>query len=266
MELNLETLTSISNIRDIGGYKTTGGKTISCKKLVRSACLDKLSRKDANALTRYGIKTIIDFRSIKERQNTPDKEIIGINNLPFPIFDDVRIPVIDNTLIERLISKREKLLDFLPYQHEHMIETYRNMVCDKNALNTFQGFFKMLLEIGDHDGAVLFHCTAGKDRTGFAAALVLKCLGVDWNDILKDYLVTNNYIQEQISRVTPTLLKLNISQQMIEQASGSFLAKKEYLDAAFQMIDSKYGNFYHYMGKLGVDKNSMAKLKDIYTK
>jgi len=263
--INTITFDSIENIRDLGGYKTQNGKTIKYKKLIRSASLHTLSDKEQYILATYGIKNVIDFRDTKERLNEPDKIISNINYLFFPVFNNTRIPVVNKAFIQKMLSQQKLFSEFLSQEPQRMLEVYESLVFEESSTNAYREFFRTLLEVGKTDGAILFHCTAGKDRTGFASALILKCLGVDWDDIMADYLATNKYLQKRIEQTVSSFQLLNIDKQIIERASNCFLAQKEYLTTAFQTIDYKYGSFDNYLKEMNITDKAIERLLELYT-
>ena len=112
---------------------------------------------------------------------------------------------------------------------------------------------------------VLFHCTAGKDRTGFATALFLRCMGVDMDYIINDYLLTNEYLKKRIEETIVKFQSLHIGEAIIQETKKYFLAQENHLKLSFQTISDYYGDFQTYLKKIGIDENAITKLFDIYT-
>ena len=162
----------IQNKRDLGGLKTKDGRVIRSGMLVRSA---KLAEAEENDLK--GIASIIDLRTIAEREEIPDATC-GREYLPVPVFNQMN----EGISHEEEAEKKKDPLPDMAVLYGILMRVYAD------------NFGKILKTIIHHDfskGAVLWHCTEGKDRCGMTTALVLEALGVDRENILEDYLKTN---------------------------------------------------------------------------
>jgi protein-tyrosine phosphatase len=132
----------------------------------------------------------------------------------------------------------------------HMEDTYRGFV--RQYTHRFASLFGFLLESND---PLVFHCTAGKDRTGFAAALILLALGVSHDEVMRDYLLTNQRLRprSEWKGLTP------------EAASVLYRVQPEFLDAAFEAVRQKYGSIEAYLREgLGLREAERARLKELY--
>ena len=116
----------------------------------------------------------------------------------FPVFSSTRIPVINEEFIKDMLHNKDSPIELLFRQKEQMQEVYRDFVLEESARKAYHDFFQILLESDTPKDTILFHCTAGKDRTGFAAALFLRGMGVDMDCIINDYLLTNEYLKKRI--------------------------------------------------------------------
>lgn len=174
-----------SNFRDLGGYKGADGSRVRHGCVFRSDHLADLTPADMAALQAMHLTHSIDFRGVAECATRPYK-IAGVTNVAMPI---------EPTAVRRV-------QDMLASGHtpgtaetvELMCDTYRGFVHEQGP--TFGRFFRHLLS---HSTPVVFHCTAGKDRTGLAAALLLSVLGVDRDTIMQDYLLTNRFYRRSPS-------------------------------------------------------------------
>ncbi|QEA12445.1 tyrosine-protein phosphatase [Comamonas flocculans] len=170
-------LQGASNFRDLGGYAAADGRRVRWRRLFRSDHLAALTSEDAQALAALGLARAVDFRGQAERAQHA-YALPGVAQLALPI---------EPTVVRRFreLSARGELLD-ASHAERLMHDTYLGFVADDAP--QLRAFFGQLLE----DGAPLvFHCTAGKDRTGYAAALLLLALGVPRETVMHDYLLTN---------------------------------------------------------------------------
>lgn len=236
--LNFE---GISNFRDLGGYPAADGRAVKWGKLYRSGHLATASKADLAGLAALQLASVIDFRSGAEKAEEP-------NRLPDPAnFALVEIPVLDEgnrNLFNEISTRIEQgtLGDFDP--DLTMIQANRQFADEFTP--QFRQFVDALLAA---DGApVLWHCTAGKDRTGFAAAVLLRILGVPQDMIMQDYLAS----------AAPALASRNKELLMLRLFEGEETADKiavmlgvepAWLEAAFEQIDTTWGSFDNYVAE-----------------
>ena len=162
-------LKHIKNYRDLGGVKTVDGREIKPHMLIRGTALLAPGPISIAALKDcYNLKTIIDLRTIKERQEKPDVDIEGVEILHMPIINEATAGISH----EKKVRSMESLL-MMP----SMTELYISMVT-KDSLENLVKVLKFILTLPEEKFAVVFHCTAGKDRTGIVAALLLSFLGL----------------------------------------------------------------------------------------
>src|SRR5689334_15581396 len=186
-------LVGAPNTRDLGGVRTADGRTVRRGLLLRSGALGRLTDDDLLRLGEQKIAWLIDLRDASEIDAAPP------DRLPGPPTPQVRhIPVFDPghplfTYVSALLMGR----DVTAYEGSAeegspgaMLRIYRWMVADPGAR---AGFAEALRTIADADEPVLYHCSAGKDRTGWLTAVLLELLGVDRDVIMADYLGTNEY-------------------------------------------------------------------------
>lgn len=243
------------NFRDLGGYATADGKTLRWGMLYRSDKLSDLSATDEQYLERLDIRRVVDFRSELERDGEPDRiapdSSIAIVNKPIAIeaaaIDQVadRIVASDATVEEMgqllIDANRQMVEDFTPVYREYMQE----------------------LLVADNYPTV-FHCTAGKDRTGLAAALVLSAVGVPRETVMQDYLATNDYTAEHIDKMVMLIKVGSLFRANSEAVRALFAVEERYLGEAFAAIDTHYGDMDNYLSAgLGLGPVERAKLRSL---
>jgi len=216
-------LEGASNFRDLGGYPTADGRVVRWRRIFRSNHLGHLTPADIDVVRGLGVRSAFDFRGRDERAAAVcGVADITVHSLPIE-------PTVVAALRARLAAGSLSADDAL----EIMRESYRNYV----RLNThsFRALFAHLLD--DHAPLVI-HCTAGKDRTGFACALVLHALGVPEEFIAEDYLLTNRFYRRDPSAGTDL-------PDDVRQAIGSVEAS--FLTAGFDAIRTDYGDLESYL-------------------
>lgn len=246
-------LRSLPNTRDYGGMQTTDGRFILPKKLIRSGELHKASKEDKKTLLdEYGLKTIVDLRSEAERLLQPDPIM-----LPVMHYDDTARELSELDLLQHDL-KTKGITGTLFEAKELMEKLYEDLVVSKQGINCYKKLFRILL---DHEeGAFLWHCTQGKDRTGIGAMLILSALGVSKEDIYKDYEQSSLYLKGQKEDL---LLKCEKHPEWKEGVDAWCEAKKKYLDIAYENIKDAYGNVDRYLKEaLELSQEDITTLQD----
>jgi protein-tyrosine phosphatase len=230
-----------SNFRDLGGYRTEEGRTVRRNAVFRSAHLGGLTDADRAALARLGVRTIVDLRGVSEAAETPH------------LVDGLSCRIVGAHIEPRLNEKLRAAIDqgtatpFLAMQF--LTDHYRDY--PRRCAPGFRTLFATLSD-GQHRPLV-FHCTAGKDRTGFASALLLTLLGVPWETVLEDYLHTNVVWTGHIGRYPE--LDIDTRAAIIE-------ARRPYLEAAFEVVRADYGSPEAFADKaLGLDAAARERLR-----
>ena len=179
------------NARDLGGYRTAGGRVVRGGVVLRSDGLNRVTAEDVDPLGALGLRAVVDLRSSDEiREAGPDllPDCVTSHHLPLLATDFDINTTLRGALSDRSARKQRGLLGH-GRAAAMMTGLYRWFVTDPVARERFAALLRLL---ADPDGVpLLFHCSAGKDRTGWAAALVLTALGVDRETVLADYLLTN---------------------------------------------------------------------------
>ena len=223
----------IQNKRDLGGLRTKDGKMIRQGMIVRSAQLAQAEEQDLDR-----IATIIDLRSIAEREEMPD-QCCGREYLPLPIFAKVN-EGIDGVSHEE--KKEQSLIPDMAVLYGILMRQYAD------------SFRRVLLAIMEHDyskGAVLWHCSEGKDRCGMTTALVLEALGVDRDTILEDYLKTNLVNLPKAEAIREKLMQSH-GKETADSAFQAYVADERYIRAAWEEMGSDY-----ITGRLGIPEKRL---------
>ena len=225
------------NYRDLGGIKTASGKTLKKRMLLRGTDLSKIKGVDIVRLKNdYNLKTIIDLRTNKEAAEKPDRKIDGVSYNLMPIFGEAVIGISH----EKKVHSIKSLVCLPP-----MESLYREMVSREN-LDNITAVLRKILLLPENEYSVVFHCSAGKDRTGVIAALLLTFLGADRNDVIDDYLYTNRgkRVKANLAYVGGVLLKRNRS--FARKVKNYLLAEEAYIQASLSAIEKKYGSLGNY--------------------
>jgi protein-tyrosine phosphatase len=235
-------LAGASNFRDLGGYAGKDGRTVRWRHIFRSNHLGHLTNADIAILRSVGLKTAFDFRGTEERSTALCAiEDLTVHSLP-----------VEPTVVAALRARLAGGKALSPTDGvEVMRESYVNYV--RQNTGRFQSLFAHLL--GD-SAPLVIHCTAGKDRTGFACALILHSLGVPEDVIAEDYLLTNRFYRRDPSAS-------NDIPDDVRQVLGSVEAS--FLAAAFNAIRSDYGDLDQYFHRgLGLGPAERANLQTRY--
>lgn len=247
-----------SNFRELGGYQTQDNRRIKYHKIIRSGNLANLTDADLNYLTDYGVIQSIDFRSPQEQKEAPDRLAPEMSYMFDPVFN------VDETNSTRNEEEfRQRLQDKPGLGHEEMLAAYHHLITDTHPQKAYNKFFEGLLTNTQDNQAVLFHCTAGKDRTGIGAYLFLRALGVDQQTAEQDYLLTNDVIKSEVDALIAGLQTDN--QNLIDSMRSLQSVKEDYLLLAQKEIREMSGNIDNYLNEvIGLDKHDLADLKKIY--
>lgn len=250
------TFEKIQNCRDFWGLTTTDGYYVRNGHMFRSANLSEVSESDIDRLVRiYHLKKIIDLRTTMEKEQKPDVKIDGVEYIHIPIFDEIKLGISHEkeTDIESAggrtgaenggqVDGKKQMSYNMPPQMEDM---YRWVVSNKACMENLGRVLQVILQHDYDSGSILWHCTEGKDRCGMVTAFILSILTVDKNTILEDYLLTNEVDGPKAEMYYQKVLEAGKPEAYALSVKNAFLAKEEYFNAAFDVIDKEYG---------GVDK------------
>ncbi len=242
----------VSNFRDLGGYFTKDGRTVKWGQLYRSGHLAGLTPRGLDLTTKLNLSTTVDFRSTYETQRHPDRVPAGVRALHLPVMDQA------NREMSQEIRERIKNNNIAGYSPVPIItKAYQQFPVEFTP--AFKTFIHAVLEAKGKP--ILWHCTAGKDRTGYAAAILLRLLGVDQETIYQDYLLSNKYVK-RLNKQTLTAIFVRgfKAYRMIKPLMGVQL---DWLQAAFDNLDEEWGSFGAYISDgLGLTPSDVEQMKD----
>lgn len=257
----------LRNTRDIAQFTTVDGKTIKPGMLYRSGRIDKMSKKRIKQfLEEYNIKTIIDLRT--------QVEVSESKNFHYPQFVDFyHIPVLNqqffgitheiNKMSKAMMEQRKKLTENYTGE-DYMIEMYKNIVFEPSSQRHFATIFDIMST--EQEGAILYHCTSGKDRTGITSLFLLTLLGVSEDDILADYEISDVFNAKYTkNRIFLMKIFMPASKRFKKLMIAMLYTKRIYLEETIKAIKEEFGSILNYMyEKLDITKEKHEKIKKMY--
>jgi len=249
---------TLANLRDLGGLPATGGRRLRSGSLYRSGALSELTSDEVAQIGRLGLRACCDLRSVAERQRAPS------------CWPTAQVP----RLLERPVDVDIRLLDM------RALEQLRRQPDSSGAIglmrNIYRGLpagcapvlrelFALLVQDTDSSLPLLVHCTAGKDRTGFVVALLLRALEVDADAILADYLHSNACIDRRrldgkIGVLLTGLLGSAPSRAVLDVVNG---VRADYLESAWEELRRQHGSTEAYLAIAGgLDERQRQRLQD----
>lgn len=252
----------LKNTRDLGGLIMKDGRKVRPGMLIRSSHLSIAPQHDLDLLT-GAVSDIVDFRTEKEQRERPDPVIGDAVHHCMPVLNNMTAGITREEEADR--NEIEVFINDPEGARKHMRENYRLFVTHDHARQCYRHFVELLA--APREKALLWHCTAGKDRAGFAAAIVLSILGADRETILADYMKTNAGLAREIQWIYPMIGKQAGGMTKVMRASLDymFLAHEEYLQEAFLTAEEMYGSMDGYLEQeLGVDAVLRSELKARY--
>ena len=246
------------NFRDLGGYASSDGRRVKWGLVYRSGELSQLSEDDVRTLAELGIKAVVDLRSPEEvtargRGRLPE----GASLFPMPIASsDMFKKVIPSLLAGDFSKLPPNLLD----------KVNRHLVREFSA--EFAGLLRTLSDPSNRP--LVFHCTQGKDRAGFGAAMVLSALGVPWETVVGDYLLSNHYRKAENEKMLEMVRGLAGTEAggegeeiAVQRVEGLLYVKEQSLEAAHAEIVERYGSVEVYLvDGLGCSRAGLGRLRD----
>jgi len=251
---------SVPNLRDLGGYTTEDGKVVASRLVYRANQLSGIPPEDMAKLAELGLANAYDLRTAEEHEKRPDELPPGVNYIWLDVLADS--PHAGPAQLEKLMQDPQAANAELGGGKVEVAfrNSYREFVSLPSAQREFG---KLFLALGDEDKLpALFHCTTGKDRTGWAAAALLTLLGVPRETVMKDYLRSNDYILTAYEKAIDQFVEAGGDSEIPRAILG---VKEEYLNSAFDEMETKYGNIENYFAEgLGIDTAQQEALRRLY--
>lgn len=240
-------MVTITNFRDIGGIKNKEGKQVKKNVFLRSGELSNLTKDDEQRLeANYRLGKIIDLRSEAEVEERPDMSVPKAEYIHIDILEDIQ-------------DEGASIEDFVKIGSPEKSASYMEKLYADIALNTtsqkgYNKFFEEILALQKQE-SILFHCFAGKDRTGIAALLVLETLGVPREAIYADYLLTNELRKKENAQILEQAKKVQLEAANLEALHVALNVDSSYLDNFYQTVEAQYGDISTYLKQaIGIDK------------
>jgi protein-tyrosine phosphatase len=231
------------NFRDLGGYSTKDGHIVKWGQVYRSADISRLTDQDLQQLQALKLALVCDLRGPAEIKTSPDRIPVGATYLNLPAGSET-LPSSSSYATmntDSLIMSMYSTTSFLKAKYKPMFEQLLALPTDKS---------------------MVFHCTAGKDRTGIGAALFLAALGVDRSIIIADYEATNYYWKSTQEKMTAIMVKSGMNESKVKAMLG---ANRIYIETFLNTLDKQYGSVdQFFIRELGFGAEQMAQLKSRY--
>ena len=251
---------TVPNLRDVGGYKTQDGAIVARGLAYRSDTFNPMSPEDIKKLERVGLKNDYDLRTTSEVKVKPDQMPPGVQYHLLNVLADAKSAA--PAELEALMHEPKKANVVLGGGKIEALfmEAYREFITLPSAKQSYRTLF---LSLADREKAPgVFHCTTGKDRTGWAAAAILTLLGVPKETVMDDYMRTNDYTLPQFKHAIDSFVAAGGDRDIPVAIFG---VKAEYLEASFDEMQKRYGTIEKYFAQgLGIDAAGQKVIRDLF--
>ena len=236
------------NFRDLGGYVGVDGRTVRWGRVFRSDALHGLTAADLERVASLGLRAVYDFRRSVECERQPTVLVDGVPIVRVCVGDDAEGgPELIDQILDGSLSEADDAF---------VVDLYVEMLRDAAPV-----FGSLYTSLAAPDGLpALFHCTAGKDRTGLAAAMLLTVLGVTRDDVLDDYCLTNEYrSNRRVEELRPMIEAAGVD---VEKVRPFLSARRPVLAGALDWLDEEHGGVEAYLtGPAGVAPATLDRLR-----
>lgn len=242
-------LTGAMNCRDIGGYPVADGRYVRTNAIFRSDRLSQLTDDDCEELATYGIRTVVDFRTSAEANRDVSRLWATVTtHAPLPIGDEIAQ---QQEFVDRIRSG-----EITSVTIDDVADSYIEMLSDSG--NQFANFLELTADLDCWP--LLFHCTAGKDRTGIAAALILELCGVERGLVLDDYELTNSLRSER--RIEQLRQSLEAAGADVEAIRPALSAPRDAMARTLDYLDKTHGGVEKFVvNELHIDPDNVTLLR-----
>lgn len=262
---------SIVNARDLGGYTMQDGRVLRDRVLLRSAHLAVASDQDLKWLSELPVTKVVDFRRLEEKKGMYDKAVPGARYVALPI--DATGNAMANTPEKEKkkytsgkkfnVKKVILMAAFNPQAQAVARQMYPTLLFNPECQKEFAQFFRLVLET--EKGAVLYHCTQGKDRTGIASALLLAALGADRETIVADFDATNIVYEKDVKKFTRIVKLFGGKEEEVAVVKAFMGCNTENFIRALDTLDQQYGSLEAYLkGPMGLTDEDIQTLRNRY--
>jgi|GEM_PF-446886 len=253
-------IASVPNLRDLGGYQTGDGATVASGLVYRSNQLHHINSEDMKKIADLNLKYVYDLRTYNEMSTRPEELPPTVSHAWLDVLADS--PQSDPAMLDKLFKDPKVANENLGggKAASAFQESYREFVSLPSAQREYR---KLFLSLSNQNMLpALFHCTTGKDRTGWAAAAFLTLLGVPKDVVMKDYLRSNDNIIPMYQKTIDDAVAAGIEEEIPLAILG---VRKEYLETAFDEMETKYGTIEKYFSEgLGIDEAQQKALRGLF--
>ena len=251
-------LQGVNNARDLGGMRTKDGRRIAPGRLIRSGKLTNAA--DLDWLAAH-VGLVIDLRSTKECDDNPDPDIPGVEYLHLPIFEMRASGVTRDRESDRGMVAMDP-----DSAKQRMAGVYVSFLTNESSLGQYRKFMRLFFQ--PREKAILWHCSAGKDRTGVGALFIQELLGVSRADIVADYMISNKYLEEEIREQIEQRGRQQGApvSEAEEKVMRCFIgAHEEYPHAVWRTAEEHYGSFDSFIREgLGINDAEREAFRQMY--
>lgn len=244
--------TGVINFRDLGGIKAKDGRMIKKGLLFRAADLTDLTDEDIDKLKEFGLKAIFDYRTAEEANKRPNPQIENV------IY--VRASVNRETKMNSYQSMEEyfKSGKIHTFGNELLINLYENVPVGNPSYQQLMELIKK----PEMNLPLVQHCTAGRDRTGVGTMLILLTLGVEWEDIVEDFLNSNVFLEDYHNTIFDKISNF-VSEEQVNQFKEQFLLQERYIKMSYENIFKHFTNVETFLEKeFGIDKKVRMRIQN----
>ena len=261
----------IVNARDLGGYTMLDGRIVDSGRLLRAAHLADATDEDIRNLERLPVTAVIDFRKEQEKVGKVDREVPGARYTSLPVDPSGNAMATATEEEKKKFSGQKKfdvkkVIVFAAFNKKAQAvarEMYPTLLFDPDCQQQFARFFRLVLET--ENGAVLFHCTQGKDRTGIASALLLAALGADRETIVADFDATNRVYEKDVRKYSRRVKFWGGKEEEVGVVKAFLGCNTENFIKALDRIDQEFGSLQAYLkGPIGLTDADIQTLRERY--
>lgn len=262
-------LTGVTNARELGGIPAAGGRKVRNGLLLRTGALCDGTADDLRRLEQvYHLAWVADFRTLKEAMARPDPPSHGTSFYHLLVIDESRsdMGAATGSVASHGWSADSEAMVGMARRNVFGPEAYCELLFTAWGLESYRAFFDLALK-NDGEHALLFHCSAGKDRTGIGGVLLLSALGAEREAAVADYVLTNEYVAHDIARVEE-YARTHYPQEaeaLLPAIRSTVGVAQVTMDRMLDEIDARYGSMDAFLaGPMGLNSRKLDQLRAIY--
>lgn len=261
-------LEGVLNARDLGGYEMADGRRIRKGLLLRTGCLNTATDEDVRRLEdEFRVVHVFDFRTKGEILRAPDRELRGSDNLHLPSNDPATEGEWRASALAAVAQNNDMELLLRSAQTEETKQTlygmYPGLIKSEWTQLQFATFLNFVAKT--EEGAVLWHCSQGKDRTGWGAAFVLAALGASREVIVEDFDLSNQFYREEVEQLCQRLKEMGGSEADADVIRGFIGVSTKAFVSTLDLIDREFGSMDEYLAnQLCLSEEEMMRMRDRY--